>query len=358
MNKYMQNIILSAAVLLPVYGTSPAFAADDRKTNLSLAPFDTRNCDIALSKSVSQKAEQSLNGRIFGKGITLSDQNARGSFTLAGGATSADALYFEKLSDGAPDCIIVGRVEGSADNRGDNQNSKYRISVRLLGNRSDGVLLNFTSDWIRSSEFDKTTDLISEKVIERIESWSTGRAKKQAATPASESPSVKKIPYFSMSGCAPAGSFASVAKGGFGVSAGYGINDITSSFLGLDGIVFRGAAGLFLFTPNKNSVKSISAVALTLGTGRTFSSGMMSATPLVSGGFFFSTLKRTNTESPDGSKNYKTGHYADPLVSLSVECGIALSRATISVTPFYSVFFEKGYAGQFAGVSLGAGYGF
>jgi hypothetical protein len=339
-------------------GLSAAYAAESlgRDIPLSLTPFDTRNCDIALSKSVSQKAEQSFNERISGKGITLSGENSRGSFTLAGGATSADALYFEKFSDGAPDCVIVGRVEGSADNRGDNQNSKYRILVRLLGNRSDGVLLNYTSDWIRSSEFDKTTDIISEKVIERIGSWSTDRAKKQAAMPAAESPSVKKIPYFSMSGCAPAGSFASVAKGGFGISARYGINDITSSFLGLDGIVFRGGAGLFIFTPNKSSVKSISAVSLTLGTGRTFSSGMMSATPLLSGGFFFSTLRRAKTESPDGSKSYKTGHYADPLVSLSVECGIALSRATVSVTPFYSVFFERGYTGQFAGVSLGAGY--
>jgi hypothetical protein len=337
-------------------GHSFVFAADGTKSTIAIAPFDTRNCDITLSRSMSQKAEQSIVGRAAGTGVVIADQNARGYFALFGAELPSDALFFEKLSDNAPDCVLVGRVEGSPDNRGDNPNSKYRIIVRLLGSRSEGSLINYTSDWMQSSEFDRAADILSEKIIARIDVLQKIKVGKAAATQSKESSSTKWFPYLSLFGCAPTGSFASVAKGGFGINAGVGINDLSFPLLHVDRVVFRGGAGVYAFSPNKSSVKSITLVPVTVGIGRSFLFDMFSVTPLADVGLLVGIMKRTDVQLADGRTGYKTGAYADPLVSFSVECSKKLSGAVISVAPFYSVFFEKGNTGQFAGVSFGAGY--
>lgn len=318
--------------------------------SISPVPLDFRNCNGAVSRNADQKIEQAL--REAGSGIvdlqTGTEMMAR--VALAGGFLGGDAIYFERKRADAPDLLLVGRVEGSPDNRGDTVTSTYRITVRLLGTRTDGLLLNYTSAWIRADQFGAESARIADKIVSRLSTWKRGEDIDAQHVP--KGSSVRIVPYVSFSGLSAMGSFSSVARTGLGVTAGAGLK---RGAFAIDNLELRGSAGIYGFTPKEKNLKSLYIVPVTLGVGREFRFGATGVIPCVSVGYQFEYMNRVSQEFQNGCKRYAGRWYADPVLSLSADAALRMQSVSVGVIPFYSVFFEKTGAWQYSGVSLRAG---
>ncbi|MFH0974702.1 MAG: CsgG/HfaB family protein [Spirochaetota bacterium] len=147
------------------------------------------------------------------------------------------------------------------------------------------------------------------------------------------------------------GDFEKIADYGYGINLGFNIHNLL-----FNKTVASVSTGLHSFKGKYKSIDSLITIPLLIYAGYTYRlSDKIRMVPSIGGGYLISMMNYDkNGADAYGNYSYSKEYYFDPAVSVKCDIDYLLfSDIHISLSPSYTIFFEKNHTPQIAGLNLG-----
>ena len=344
------SMMLAASIIfihdLPVHAAS---------IKTAVFTFARENCEADISAKIESRVRRGLGSAKYVKLASPSevDKALKGkSCTQSGCAIAACRdLGIERAVTGT----VTGSTKESASTMGESGKEQYLIKVSqkntytitaALWDVNTGKRLGAFSKSAGEDDINAAADYLAEKLAglyggEKKEEAKKTRDKKTLETKGSSGAPIRGVLGISPSCIIPAGDLTRLAGPGAGFYLYGGIMNAL-----FDNSLIMVSAG-FWYLSERGDVKSMytSQVSLVLGYSFTLPKNF-SIAPLLGAGYHFHLAERDEEKL-----------YYDPFLSLRCEAGyMVYDSLYVTLTPAYSLFFEKSGVGMYVTIEAGVKY--
>ncbi len=308
-------------------------AADQKnlqKVNVAVARFRAYNCNIAYARAL----EDMLSGMVFNTELFVLLERTQMEKILAENNFDVDKCFSDECAAKMGKLIAVDKVILGSVSKLDDE---YRIEIRVINVANSKVDLSLSREASDTGQFEG----IVKEVIGNVKNYYLGYSLISGKYDLS----------FNYSMLFPLGDFSDGAGRGDGLMLNLYINKPFRW-----NKVFILSAGAYRFKTEEQYLKSIYQFPFTIALGQKFAlTETLEMLPSLGLGYLFTRLEDDKFEyRGDGNYEYEVSYSHNPLLTLRNEFILKLyHRYFVTITPAYTLFFERKRIGQIAGLDLG-----